>query len=200
MRLRIVLTALLLAALLGACASKPVEPLKYSVNGFTISVPANDTKSTPPQVWTVVQQSPERVMLARPGDFTGDTLSILMQAVKLSGQSGDALVRDVRNNERQSLDPKRFRILKQDVKPYLAGSLACAMSLFEVEDRGASGPTGPVMSLIIESMSLTCPDPVRPTQGVSVSYIHQAYPEDRGRQFADKAMPILNSLTLSETR
>lgn len=193
MRPRIVLTALLLPTLLGACATKPPEPLKYSVNGFTISVP-------PKEDWKVAQQTPDRVMLGKPGDFTGDTLSVLMLAVKLPGLTGDALVREIRNNERQALDPKRYRILGQSVKPYLSGSLQCVMSLLEVEDRAGSGPTGPVMSLIIESMTLTCPDPAKPTQGVSVSYIHQAYPEDKGRQFAEKAMPILNSLVLSESR
>ncbi|HEY5931186.1 MAG TPA: hypothetical protein VIU02_12820 [Burkholderiales bacterium] len=194
MRTPIVLMALLLGALLGACASNPKEVPKYSVAGFTISVPPKDEE------WAVIQQTPERLMLGKSGDFTGETLSVLMLAIKLSGQTGDALVRDVRNNERKALDPKRFRILSQDVKPYLVGNLQCAMSTLEVEDRGGSGPTGPVMSLVIESMTLTCPDPAKPTQGVSVSYIHQAYPEDKGKQFVDKAMPILNSLALSEVR
>jgi hypothetical protein len=193
MRTPIILMAPLLGVLLGACASNPKDLPKYSVAGFSISVPPKDE-------WAVIQQSPERLMLGKPGDFTGETLSVLMLAIKLSGQTGDALVRDVRNNERKALDHKRFRILSQDVKPYLVGNLQCAMSTLEVEDRGASGPTGPVMSLVIESMTLTCPDPAKPMQGVSVSYIHQAYPEDKGKQFVDKAMPILNSLALIEAR
>ena len=56
MRLRNALTALLLLALLGACATKPPEPLKFSVNGFTIFVPPKDG-------WALVQQTPERVVL-----------------------------------------------------------------------------------------------------------------------------------------
>lgn len=192
MRLLIILTALLLPAVLGACASKPVEPLKFSVKGFSISVPPKDE-------WALIQQTPERVMLGKPGDFTGETLTVQLQAVKLPGLSEEALVREVRNSERQSLDPKRFRILHQDVKPYLSGSLACVLSRMEVEDRGASGPTGPVISLVIESMTVTCPDPARPAQGVSLAYIHQSYPEDKGKQFVDKGMPILNSLVLGET-
>ncbi len=193
MRLRNALTVLLMPALLGACASKPPEPLKFSVNGFSISVPPKDG-------WTLVQQTPERVALGKPGDFTGETLTVLMLAVNLPAHSEDALLRHVRDAERQSLDPKRFRIIRQDVRPYATESLACVMSLLEVEDRGASGPTGPVMSLVAESMTLTCPDPARPSRGVSLSYAHQSYPEDKGRQFADKGMPILNSLVLDETR
>ncbi|HEX7813132.1 MAG TPA: hypothetical protein VF460_14600 [Burkholderiales bacterium] len=192
MRFRTLLTVLLLPAVLGACASKPVEPLKFTVNGFSISVPPKDE-------WVLIQQTPERVVLGKPGDFTGETLTVQLQAVKLPGQPGEALVREVRNSERQSLDPKRFRILSQDVKLHQSGSLACVMSRMEVEDRGASGPTGPVISLVIESMTVTCPDPARPTQGVSLAYIHQSYPEDKGRQFVDKGTPILNSLVLSET-
>ena len=192
MRLRNALTALLLPALLGACATKPPEPLKFSVHGFTIFIPPKDG-------WALVQQTPERVVLGKPGDFTAETLTIQMLAVKLSGQSPDTLLREIRDVERRALDPKRFRIFRQDIKPYMAGPLACVMSVFEIEDRGAAGPTGPVASLIVESMTLTCPDPARPAQGVSVSYSHQSYPEDKGRQFTEKGMPILNSLKLDAT-
>jgi hypothetical protein len=188
-----ILPLLLLPALLGACASKPPEPLKFTVNGFSMSIPPKDG-------WGVLQQTPERVALGKPGDFTAETLTIQMLAVKLSGQSQDALLREVRDTERRALDPTRFRILRQDIKPYMAGTLACVISLFEIEDRAAAGPTGPVASLIVESMTLTCPDPGRPTQGVSLSYSHQSYPEDKGRQFAEKGMPILNSLVLGEPR
>ena len=188
-----ILTLLLLPALLGGCATKPPEPLKYTVNGFSMSIPAKDG-------WGVLQQTPERVVLGKPGDFTAETLTIQLLAVKLSGQSQDAVLREVRDTERRALDPTRFRILRQDIKPYMAGTLACVMSLFEIEDRAAAGPTGPVASLIVESMTLTCPDPGRPTQGVSLSYAHQSYPEDKGRQFAEKGMPILNSLVLGEPR
>lgn len=186
-------TLLLLAALLGACASKPPEPLKFSVNGFSISVPPKDG-------WTVIQQTPQRVALGKPGDFTGETLTVQMLAVKLPARSEDALLRQARDAERQALDPKRFRIFRQDVKPYASGLLSCVLSQLEVEDRGASGPTGPVASLIMESMTLTCPDPANPDRGVSLSYAHQSYPEDKGRQFVEKGMAILNSLELAETR
>ena len=191
MRLRNVLSALLLTALLGACATKPPEPLKFSVNRFSISIPPKDG-------WSLVQQTPERVVLGRPGDFTAETLTVQMLAVTLPGQP-DSLLREVRDAERRALDPKRFRIFRQDIKPYMAGSLPCVMSVFEIEDRGASGPTGPVASLIVESMTLTCPDPARPTQGVRVSYSHQSYPEDKGKNFSEKGMAILNSLKLDAT-
>lgn len=192
MKLLIVLTAFLLPAMLGACASKPVEPPKFSVNGFSFFVPPKDG-------WAVIKETPDLVALGKPGDFTGESLSIQMVGVKLAGQSGEALLREIRNGERQALDPNRFRILLQDVKPYSLRNLACVLSLLEVEDRAPSGPTGPVMSLVVESMTLTCPHPADPTLGVSLAYVHQAYPEDKGRLFADKAMPILNSLVAGET-
>jgi len=189
MKLRNILTALLMPAVLAACASKPPEPLKFSVSGFSIAIPPKDG-------WAVLQQTPERIALGKPGDFTGETLTVQLVAVKFQGSTDDALIKEVRDAERRALDGRRFRIHRQDVQPYMSGSLACIMSRLEVEDRGAAGATGPVMSLVMESMTVTCPDPARRSQGVSLSYAHQSYPEDKGKQFAEKGMPILNSLAL----
>lgn len=188
-----ILVAAALAALLAGCASKPPEPQKFSVRGFTLLLP-------PKEEWTVMQQSPDRVLLGKPGDFTGETMSIQMVAVRLVPQGGDALVRNVRESERQVLDPKRFRVFTHDVQPYAVGPLACVMSSLLAEDRAPAGPTGPVMSLSMESLTLTCPDPGKPDQGVSAAYVHYSYPEDRGKNFADKAPAVLNTLTFGAPR
>lgn len=183
------LIALLAATLLlGACASKPKEPSKFSVRGFSFYLPPKDE-------WTLVQQTPDLIVLGKPGDFTGETLSIQMVNVRLAPQAGESLVRHVRETERQVLDPKRFRIHRHDAKSHSVGPLDCVLSSLEAEDRSPAGPTGPVMSLSMETMTLTCPDPGKPEQGVSLAYVHYSYPEDRGRNFTDKAPLILNSLS-----
>jgi hypothetical protein len=183
--------AVLLLALLAACASKPPEPAKYAVHGFSIAIAESKEER---YRWGLVQQAPERVMLARRGDFTGENLSIVMIASQVPGQSQDALQRHVRDNERQGLDAKRYRVQSQEVGPYEAAGLQCVLSRLEVEDRGAAGATGPVASLISESLTVTCPDPAHPGRAVSVSYVHQSYPEDKGRNFTETGMPILKSL------
>jgi len=183
----------LAAGLLGACASKPPEQPKFSVRGFSFLMPPKDKDKI--EVWTLAQQTPDLVVLGRPGDYTGETLSVQMATVRLAAQEGDSLVRQVREAERLALDPKRFRVFRHDVKAHAQGTLNCVLSTLEAEDRAAAGPTGPVMSLSVESMTLTCPDPGKPTQGVSLSYIHQSYPEDKGKNYTDKALPILNSLS-----
>ncbi len=183
------LIALVAAALLGACASKPPEPQKFTVRGFTFLLPPKDS-------WTLVQQTPDLVVLGKPGDFTGETLSIQMVTVRLAPEKGDALVRHVRESERAALDPKRFRVHRHEVKAHTQGTLECVLSALDAEDRAPAGPTGPVMSLSMETMTLTCPDPARPGQGVSLSFVHQCYPEDKGRNFIDKGPPILDSLHL----
>jgi hypothetical protein len=183
--------AALLLALLAACATKPPEPAKYTVHGFSIAIPeAKEDRYR----WGLVQEAPERVMLARRGDFTGENLSIVMVAARVPGQSQDALQRHVRDSERQGLDARRYRVHAQDVAPHEAAGLQCVLSRLEVEDRGAAGATGPVASLISESLTVTCPDPAHPGQAVSVSYVHQSYPEDKGRNFTETGMPILKSL------
>ena len=50
----------------------------------------------------------------------------------------------------------------------------------------------------MESLTVTCPDPGKPTQGVSLTYVHASYPEDRGKNFADKAPVVLNTLTFAQ--
>ena len=178
----------LATVLISACASKPPEPQKFTVRGFTFLLAQDD-------IWTVARQTPDQVLLGKPGDFTGETLSVQMVAVRLSPQPGGGLVRHVRDTERQALDPKRFRVFRHDVKAQTQGSLECVLSTLEAEDRAPAGPTGPVMSLSVESMTLTCPDPGKPAQGVSLAYVHQSYPEDKGKNYTDKALPILNSLS-----
>jgi hypothetical protein len=187
MKTAIRLAPIVLCSVLAACATKPAEPTKFALNGFSIAM-------DPKENWSLMQQTPERVMLAKPGDFTGETLSVLMTAPRVSAQDADSLQRHIRDSERQGLDTKRYRILRQDIGPQTAAGLSCARSLLEVEDRGAAGATGPVTSTITESITYVCPDPTRPGQAISVSYAHQSYPEDKGRLFLDKATPILNSL------
>jgi hypothetical protein len=182
---------LLFCALLAACATKPPEPAKYAVHGFSIAIAEpKDERNR----WGLVQQVPERVVLARRGDFTGENLSIVMLTSRVPDPSQDALLRHVRDSERQGLDAKRYRVQAQDVAPYDAAGMKCVLSRLEVEDRGAAGSTGPVASLISESLTVTCPDPAHAGQAVSVSYVHQSYPEDKGRNFTETGMPILKSL------
>lgn len=181
----------LCALVLAACASKPPAPQKFTVQGFSFELPAKDA-------WALVQQSPDLVLLGKTGDFTGEALSIQMAAVRLAPVTGEDLARHVRETERQALDPKRFRVFSHEVRPHSIGSLNCVLSSLEAEDRSPAGPTGPVMSLNMESLTVTCPDPGKPTQGVSLAYVHVSYPEDKGRNFADKAPQVLNSLTFEQ--
>jgi len=183
------LTALLLPILACACASKPPEPKKFSVGGFSMSVPPKDG-------WGLVQQTKDRIMLAKPGDFAGETLSIQLVERQLpAGATGDGLVRHVKDAERQILDPKRFRVNRHDVTPQAMGTLNCALSDLEVEDRGAATANSPVASLVVQTLTVTCPSSSRRGQGVSLAYIHSSYPEDRKAAFVEQAKPVLSSLT-----
>jgi hypothetical protein len=193
-RLHPAIAATLAALFAAACASQPKMPPKFTVDGFSISMPEKDG-------WSLVQQSPERVVLGKPGDYSGDTLTVQMQEVKLPpGASSDDLQRYVRDGERAALDAKRFRVNRVDIRPHKAGWLDCALSQVEAEDRGGGGTTGPVMSTIFESITLTCPNPSQPGRGVAVAYIHRAYPEDRDPRLADKAAAILDTLNFSDAR
>lgn len=161
-----------LVLMVGACASKPPPPQKFTVGGYSILLPPKDG-------WIVVQELPEKVVLGKPGDFTGETLSLQMLEVQLPAQaSGDDLLRHVRNSERQGMDPTRIRIVTQEVKPHAVGRMACAISRLEADDRSGSGTSsGPVAGIVMEALTVTCPNPAQPGRGISLAYVHRCIPK-----------------------
>ncbi len=177
-----------LCALLGACASQPKEPPRIVMNGFSIVPPAQ-------KEWFVAKRSPDLVVIAKAGRFSGETFTIQAMVIKLPPMaSPEELVRHVESTQRKELDPKRFRLFKLDVGQQAVHGQACALSHAEVAERTTTAGTGSPVNMMLETETLICPHPKEPLRGINVAYSHRHFPEDTDPQFSQDAARLMQSL------
>lgn len=178
-------------ALFTGCSSTPKQPERFTLGGFSITAPKEEG-------WVVVQRTADRLVLGKPGDFSGETLTVQALVVKLPPlPSADSLLQHARAVQQQDMDPKRFRILRHEVGPYVVMGEPCALSQMEAADRTAATATGPTVNTTVETLTLTCAHPRDRTTGISVTYAHRHYPEDKDPQFIEKGSRILEGLGFS---
>ncbi|MGQ0577726.1 MAG: hypothetical protein ACT4PQ_02305 [Betaproteobacteria bacterium] len=194
MKLPIALTSILAALVLAACASKSDKPQRFELRGFSFTAPApvEDEKQ-----WGVAKQTPELLILGKPGEFQSEIFTVQAAVIKLPAlASADALVQHVKAVQLHELDPKRFRILKHEISLQPVDGESCALSHVEAADRTVPSTTGQTANMMLETLTLTCAHPKDRKTGISVSYSHQYFPEDKDPQFVARGSVILGGLRL----
>jgi hypothetical protein len=200
MKLRALAAAATLAAamLAGGCAGMkkdsaelPLPPQRLDLDGYSFMPPAEPG-------WFVAERGTDLIVLAKQGKYIGQTLTIQGAGVSLPATPATLLlVNHVRATEAQGLLPPRFRIRSHEVLPAGVAGAACVMSHLEVEDREPGATVGPIVALLLETVSLTCRDATRPGRGVQLSYTQRSFPEDRDPGLRPRAEAMMNTLQLS---
>jgi hypothetical protein len=193
------LAAFALAALLatGCAGTKknsaelPLPPQRLELDGYSFMPPAEPG-------WFIAERGADFIVLAKQGKYIGQTLTVQGARVALPATPATLLlVSHVRSTESRGLAPPRFRILAHEVLPTTVAGAACVISQVEVEDREPGPAVGPIVALLVETVSLTCRDASRPDRGVQLSYTQRSFPEDRDPGLKPRAQAIMDSLRLA---
>ena len=194
MKLPIALTSILVALLLAACASTSDKPQRFELRGFSVTTPAVVKGDRP---WSVGKQTPDLLVLGQPGDYESEIFIVQAAVIRLPAlASPDALMQHVKATQQRELDPKRFRILKQELSSQQVDAESCALSHVEAADRATPGTTGQTANMMLETLRLTCAHPKDRNTGINLTYSHQYFPEDRDPQFIERGSAILQGLRL----
>ena len=194
MKLPIALTSILVALLLAACASKSDKPQRFELRGFSVTTPAVVEGERP---WSVGKQTPDLLVLGQPGDYESEIFIVQAAVIRLPAlASPDALMQHVKATQQRELDPKRFRILKQELSSQQVDAESCALSHVEAADRATPGTTGQTANMMLETLTLTCAHPKDRNTGINLTYSHQYFPEDRDPRFIERGSAILQGLRL----
>lgn len=189
-----ILLPLFIAALAGACASQPKVPPPIEIGGFRFLLPA-DTDKEKDKGWVVARQTADQFVIGKPGSFAGATLSLQGTLVKLPQLSSDRALREhVEAMQRKTLDTRRFRLIKFEVVSQPIQDQVCALSHMSAADIAGTGPTGPAVNTILDTLTATCPHPKDQSRGISVVYSHGYFPEDADPQFFKTGMALLEGL------
>ncbi len=194
LKVPIALASILAALLLAACASKSDKPQRFELRGFsfTTPAPAEDEKQ-----WGVAKQTPDLLVLGKPGDYDSEIFTVQAALIKLPAlASPEALSQHVKALQQRELDPKRFRILRHEISLQPVDGETCALSHVEAADRAMPSTTGQTANMMLETLTLTCAHPKDRTKGISVSYSHRHFPEDKDPQFVARGDVILNGLRI----
>jgi len=194
MRIATVLTAVCITLVLPACASKPDKPQRFELRGFSLAPPAAVKDEKP---WSVAKQTPDLLVLGKPGEFESEVFIVQAAVITLpSFSSADALLQHVKAAQKREMDPQRFRILKHEVSAQSMDGETCALSHMEAVDRAVAGTTGPTANTMLETLTLTCPHPKNRNTGINATYSHQYFPEDKDPRFVERGNAILGGLKL----
>lgn len=190
------LLPLLIAVLASGCASQPKAPPPIELGGFSFLLPVEADKE---KSWVVARQTADQFVAGKPGNFTGDTLSLQGMLVRLPRLDSDRALREhVEAIQRRALDTRRFRLIKFEVVSQQMQDQTCALSHMSAADLSGAGATGPAVNTILDTLTVTCPHPKDPTRGISLTYSHGHYPEDADPQFFKNGMALLDGLRFGE--
>jgi hypothetical protein len=195
-----ILLPLFIAVLAGACASQPKVPPPIELGGFRFLLPIETDKDKDTRKsWVVARQTADQFVVGKPGNFTGDTLSLQGTLVKLPQLTSDRAFREhVEAAQRKALDTLRFRLIKFEVISQPMQDQVCALSHMSAADITGAGPTAPAVNTMLDTLTVTCPHPNNQTRGISVTYSHGYFPEDADPQFFKSGMALLEGLRFDE--
>jgi hypothetical protein len=186
------LPLILCVLLFAGCASQPGKPARLPLRGFSLAMPAEIRHE---RTWVVAQQTPERLILGKPGRFDGESFALQAFLVQLPPfRSDEALQQYAQTAQRREMDAARFRVVRHEVMPYDKGAGRCALSHLEVEDRGDTSATGPAVNMRLETLTLTYAHPQNAAAGINVAYLHRHFPEDRDPRFIETGTLLLKGL------
>ena len=194
MKVPIVLTSILAALLLAACASISDKPQRFELRGFSFTAPVavEDEKQ-----WGVAKRTPDLLILGKAGEYQSEVFTVQAAVMRLPAlASTDALLLHVKAAQQRELDPKRFRILKHEISSQPVDGESCALSHVEAADRTIPNTTGPTANMMLETLTLTCAHPKDRNTGINASYSHRYFPEDKDPQFVERGSVILQGLRI----
>jgi hypothetical protein len=148
--------------------------------------------------WFIAGRDQYRAALAKTGERPDESFAIQSTLVKLpTFTTTEDLVRFVKEGQAKDTNPQRFKVMVHDTVLQRQKGVDCAGSHFLVEDLAAVKRTTRTGGMLLEAMSLTCPHPANKTVGVTVTYSHRYYPEQKDPAFDEKAKRILDSVELA---
>jgi len=93
----------------------------------------------------------------------------------------------------RDLPRPRFRVQEHDVTDVRIAGAQCALSHMVAEDRDPETGSNVVTAMLVETVGTVCIHPADASIGVSLSYSHRSFPEDRDRGFEAYATPLLQT-------
>lgn len=189
-------TFLFVTAMLGGCSG-----MNLTGKGMTERLEQNGYSFMPPPEpeWFIADRTPERIALARMGWVEGQTFLAEGSLLSLDELRDPArLVRYVKDMHDRDLPRPRFRVQEHDVADVRIGGAQCALSHIVAEDRDPQTGSNVVTAMLVETVGTVCIHPDDASIGVSLSYSHRSFPEDRDRGFEAYATPLLQSQQFDE--
>ncbi len=184
-------TVLCLAVILGGCAN-----MNLPGKGMTERLEQNGYSFMPPPEpeWFIADRTPDRIALARLGWVEGQTFLAEGSLLQLDEMRDPArLARYVKDMHERDLPRPRFRVQQHDVTDVRVAGAQCALSHIVAEDRDPETGSNVVTAMLVETVGTVCIHPMDDRIGVSLSYSHRSFPEDRDRGFEAYATPLLQT-------
>jgi hypothetical protein len=182
---------LLITGILGGCSS-----MNLPGKGMTERLEQNGYSFMPPPEpeWFIADRTADRIALARLGWVEGQTFLAEGSLLALDELGKPAnLARYVRDMHERDLPRPRFRVQEHDVSDVRIAGAQCALSHIVAEDRDPETGSNVVTAMLVESVGTVCIHPGDASIGVSLSYSHRSFPEDRDRGFEAYATPLLQT-------
>jgi len=186
--------AVLITAMLGAaggCAN-----INLPGTGLSQRLEQNGYSFMPPSEpeWFIADRTPERIALAKLGRVEGQTYLVEGSLLALDDLPEPArLAGFVKDMHEQDLPRPRFRVREHDVTDVRISGAQCALSHIVAEDRDPETGSNVVTAMLVETVGTVCIHPMDASVGVSLSYSHRSFPEDRDRGFEAFATPLLQT-------
>ncbi|MEX0958342.1 MAG: hypothetical protein WDZ63_03555 [Burkholderiales bacterium] len=199
MKLSITSALLLIVLMLGACAGNerksgelPYPAKRLTQKGYAF-MPPNEP------YWFIAGRDESQLLLVRQRTLTDESVSIVAGYVDLPEASAtDTLVSHVRISDQQAVQSSRYRVQEHEVEAHAVGNVVCTRSYMLVEDHEGERAARTIGAILLETLTLICPHPSDNRLGVSLTYSHRFYPEDRDRQLAAKGMAMFESLEFTD--
>ncbi len=184
-------TILFIMAILGGCAN-----MNLPGKGMTERLEQNGYSFMPPPEpeWFIADRTADRIALARLGWVEGQTFLAEGSLLNLDElRSPSQLTRYVKDMHDRDLPRPRFRIQEHDVTDVRIAGAQCALSHIVAEDRDPETGSNVVTAMLVETVGTVCIHPSDAGTGVSLSYSHRSFPEDRDRGFEAYVTPLLQT-------
>ncbi len=186
--------ALCVLASLAGCAasgSKSALSQRLEQNGYSFMPPDQDG-------WFIASRSSNRVTLAKPGRFKGESYLIEGSHLDLESMAGAGGLADFASDLHTSMLPApRFRIREDEMSDIDIAGARCVLTHIVAEDRDPETGSNVLTAMLIESVSTVCIHPTSPSVGITMAFTHRSFPEDRDRAFEAYAQSVLQTQQFS---